>query len=294
MHSKQVRRRRALLLVLVVVSLILLTEYFGESPSSPLHTLQRGIAEVFSPIQQGASTVLSPVRDIGNWFSDTFKARSQVGELKSEVQSLRAQLALAKYAQAQNAQLRHEVGLDNSASISSYKPVSANVIERDAVLWYQTIKVDRGSDDGVHIGNPVVGDRGLVGDVSVVGPNYSFVTLITDHTMAEAAQVENRAGDSGVLVPAVGDPNGLVLQELPTNAQGIKDGQLVVTVGFKSGSLQDLYPPGIPIGQISNFSPENLANNGQATVTPVVDLRHLQTVQILTAPHAGAARAQVP
>jgi cell shape-determining protein MreC len=68
----------------------------------------------------------------------------------------------------------------------------------------------------------------------------------------------------------------------------------VVTVGFRSGPLQDLYPPGIPIGTVSNFNPETLANNGQISVTPVADLRHLETAQILTAPHAGAARAQLP
>ena len=51
MHDKQVRRRRAVLALLVVVSLILLTAYFGESPSSPLHSVQRGIVEVLSPIQ---------------------------------------------------------------------------------------------------------------------------------------------------------------------------------------------------------------------------------------------------
>ena len=96
-------------MVLVVISLILLTDYFGESPSSPLHTLQRGIVEVFSPIQQGASTILSPIRDIGNWFSDTFKARGQVGRLKAEVAKLQAKLAQAQYDLAQNAQLSHLV-----------------------------------------------------------------------------------------------------------------------------------------------------------------------------------------
>jgi rod shape-determining protein MreC len=168
------------------------------------------------------------------------------------------------------------------------------VISADAVLWYQTIELDKGSADGVAVGNPVIGDGGLVGNVTVVGPTYSVVTLITDHTVAVAAQVADHAGDTGVLVPAVGDPNQLVLQDLPTNAQGISGGELVVTVGFKSGPLQDLYPPGIPIGTVSNFNPETLANNGEVSVTPVADLRHLQTAQILTAPHAGAARAQVP
>jgi rod shape-determining protein MreC len=281
-------------LVLVVVSLILLTEYFGESSSSPLHTLQRGIAEVFSPIQQGASTVLSPVRDIGNWFSDTFKARSEVGQLKIEVHNLQRQLAQSQYAQSQLKQLQAQVRLDTSDSIHAYRPVAADVISRDAVLWYQRIEVDKGSDDGVRLNDPVIGGGGLVGDVTVVGPGYAIVTLITDHTMAVAAQVENQSGDTGVLVPAVGDPNHLVLQDLPTNASGVRNSQLVVTVGFKSGSLQDLYPPGIPIGQVSDFNPASLANNGQIKVTPVVDLRHLDSVQILTSPHAGAARAQVP
>ena len=280
--------------MLVVVSLILLTEYFGESPSSPLHSLQRGIAEVFSPIQQGASTVLSPIRDVGNWFSDTFKARSQVAQLKNEVHSLQRQLGQAQYAATQVKQLQKQVGLDASASINAYHPVAGNVISRDPILWYQRIEVDKGSDDGVRMGDPVVGGGGLVGVVTVLGPSYSIVTLITDHTMAVAAQVENRAGDTGVLVPAVGDPNHLVLQDLPTNAQGIKSSQLVVTVGFRSGKLQDLYPPGIPVGQVSDFNPATLANNGQIKVTPVVDLRHLDSVQILTSPHGGAARAQVP
>ena len=64
MHDKQVRRRRAILGVLVGVSLILLTAYFGESSSSPLHTVQRGVVEVLSPVQEGASKALKPVRDV--------------------------------------------------------------------------------------------------------------------------------------------------------------------------------------------------------------------------------------
>jgi rod shape-determining protein MreC len=293
-HSKQVRRRRLVLVVLVVISLILLTDYFGESPSSPLHTIQRGIVEVFSPIQQGASTVLSPVRDIGNWFSDTFKARSQVKQLRADNHKLVAELAQARSALAQNAQLSRLVGLDHSDSISSYHPVAGNVISRDPIVWYLQIEIDKGSDDGVRVGDPVIGDGGLVGNVSTVGPTYSEVALITNHTMSEAAQVVDQKNDSGVLVPAVGDPNQLVMQYLPTNAQGIRTGNLVLTVGFKSGSLQDLYPPGIPIGTVTNFTPDTLANNGTVRVTPVADLAHISVVQILTRPRARGVRAQLP
>jgi rod shape-determining protein MreC len=291
-HSKQVRRRRAVLATLVAVSLILLTAYFGESASSPLHSVQRGIVQVFSPVEEGASAALSPFRDVASFFSDTFKAKSEVNRLKARVNKLTAELTQEQYAASQNRQLVKQVGLDNTNSIASYKPVAAHVILRDPSLWYATVEVDKGSADGVQHGDPVTGFGALVGQVSVVGSNYSIVTLITDHTMAVAAQVLDTSGDAGVLVPAVGNPTQLVLQYLQPSAR-VQVGQLVSTVGFKSGPLQDLYPPGIPIGQVS-YVGNDLANNGEVQVTPIADLRRFTVVQILTLPHAGSLRAQVP
>jgi rod shape-determining protein MreC len=255
--------------------------------------VQRGIVEVLSPVQEGASKALKPVRDIAGWFSDTFHAKSQRDQLRHEVQMLRSELAQAQRAQAENAQLSKEVGLDNSASIASYKPVGAHVIARDPTLWYATIEVDKGSADGVRVDDPVIGDGGVVGRISTVDPTVSVVTLITDHSMAVSAQVQDSSGDSGVLVPAVGNPNQLLLQYLPRTAP-VQTGQQVVTAGFKQGPLQSLYPAGIPVGQVSNANQNELLNNGQVQVNPVADLRHLDAVQILTAPHGGTERAQVP
>ena len=278
--------------LLVVVSLVLLTAYFGSSPSSPLHSIQRGIAAVFSPVQEGASKALSPFRDVANFFSQTFKAKAQVNRLQQQVHHLQAELAQAQYAASLNRQLSKQVGLDRSAGMAAYRPVSADVTFRDASLWYETVEVDKGAADGVKLGDPVTGYGALVGKVSDVGSDFSVVTLITDHTMAEAAQVADTSGDSGVLQPAVGNPSQLVLSYLPKYAS-IQVGQTVMTVGFKSGPLQDLYPPGIPIGTVSYVGDE-LANNGQVQVTPDADLRHLTVVQILTTPHAGTERAQLP
>jgi rod shape-determining protein MreC len=292
-HDKQVRRRRAVLGLLVGVSLILLTAYFGESPNSPLHTVQRGIVEVLSPIQVGASKALSPVRDVASWVSSTLHAKSRADQLQKEVNTYRAQLAQAQSAVAQNAQLSAEVGLDKADGISSYKPVAASVISRDPTLWYATIEVDKGADDGVHLDDPVLGGGGLVGKVTTVDATVSIVTLITDHSMAVAAQVQDSRGDYGVLVPAVGNPNELLLQYLDRTSP-VQSGQQVVTAGFKDGPLQSLYPAGIPIGQVSNFNQNDLLNNGEVQVRPGVDLRHLGAVQILTTPHAGSARAQLP
>ena len=292
MHDKQVRRRRAVLALLVGASLILLTAYFGESPQSPLHDVQRGIVQVVSPVQQGASTVLSPVKDVASWFSDTLNAKSRSDRLAKQVATLTKQLDYYEQKATLTSQLEKQVGLDQSNSINSYQPVGASVIGRDPTFWYQTITINKGSDDGVGINDPVTGDGALVGKVTTLDPTVSVVTLITDHTFGAAAEVLDGAGDPGLLVPAVGAPNQLLLQQLPTNAQ-IQPQDQVVTAGFSYGSLTDLYPAGIPIGRVSSVNQNDLLTNGQVTVSPDADLRHLSDVQVLTRPHNAVARAQV-
>jgi rod shape-determining protein MreC len=300
-HDKKVRRRRAVLALLVGISLLLLTAYFGESPSSPLHSIQRGIVEVLSPLQKGASTVLSPFKDVGNYFSGLFTAKSRANRLQTEVDQLRAQNATLQQKVINDAQLTREVGLDSSVrSLSAYGRVGASVIGRSPTLWYETIEVDKGSSDGVEVNDPVIGDGALVGKVTEVGSTFSVVTLVTDHTFAVAAEVQDGAGDSGVLAPQVGNPNQLILSNLPKpgpNQSLPLKGQQVVTAGYKDPAnpeLDSLYPQGIPIGVVSNANQDNLFNNGQITVSVDADLRHLSFVQILTAPQAGTARAQVP
>jgi rod shape-determining protein MreC len=297
-HDKQVRRRRAVLALLVCASLILLTAYFGKSSSSPLHSAQRGIAEVMSPIQNGASTVLSPVRDVAGWVSSTFNAKSENGRLTRENATLKGELAQALYAETQVKRLSALVKLDESpgVNIDDYSPVAADVIGYDPSLWYQQIEVDKGSDDGVRQGDPVVGNDGLVGDVSTVSSSVSYVTELTDDKFGAGAEIVP-GGYPGVLQPQAGN-SGLLLTYLPTNATGIQAGDEVVTDGFvdsSDSSVHSNFPPGIPIGQVSSsFNEGDLINNQQVPITPAVNLRNLSVVQILTRPYpAGTEHASL-
>ncbi len=288
-----------MLVVLVVISLLLLTDYFGESSSSPLHRVQRGIVAVLSPIQSGASTVFSPVSDVANWMSTTLHAKTQRDQLKRQLQTADQQLANYKTQAYQNAYLSKQLGLAQTVGLNRYDPVAANVISRDPSLWYQTIEVDAGSGDGVAVNNPVTGDGGLVGKVTEVTGSTSIVTLITNASSNEqfgvTASLTNKTGDTGVLEPAVGNPNQMVLQDLPNRAQ-ITPGMQVVTAGYADPSnpqLNSLYPPGILIGTVASFNPNELLNSGQVPVTPTANVRGFTSVQILTKVGSGTERAQV-
>ena len=115
-----------MLVVLVIISLLLLTDYFGESSSSPLHRVQRGIVAVLSPIQSGASTVFSPVSDVANWVSTTLHAKTQRDQLQKQLHYADQQLAKYRTQQVQNRYLSKQLGI--SQRINKYTPVAANVI----------------------------------------------------------------------------------------------------------------------------------------------------------------------
>ncbi|MBS1870415.1 MAG: rod shape-determining protein MreC [Actinobacteria bacterium] len=293
MYDKQVRRRRAVLALLVVVSLILLTAYFGESAGSPLHSVQRGVVAVLSPVQEGASRALKPVRDLFGWFGDTARAKKERDQLRKQRDSLLQQVVGYKVALQDNAELRRDLALDQN-SLQGYDTRTVRVIGRPANnLLLDRLQVDAGSGAGVRMGDPVVADGGLVGHISFVAPDSSFVTLITDPSSSVSVKVLNTAGDTGLLKPSVGDPLDLLVQLLPRRAAVSVD-DIVVTAGFRTSRLESLYPPNVPVGRVTKADPEELASDQQVHVAPIADLRHLDFVQILVgASGASGARAQV-
>lgn len=297
MYDKQVRRRRAVLALLVVVSLILLTLYFGESPSSPLHTVQRGVISVLSPIQEGASRALKPARDLFGWFGDTFDAKKERDQLRDQRDALLERDLDYQRAMRENEQLREMVGLQSSNGLDAYDKVTTRIIARSPNnLFRDTLQVSAGRGDGVSVGDAVIADGGLVGHVSTAAPGTAVVTLITDQRSTVSARVlnGNNRADLGLLKPSVGDPLDLLVQLLPRDAP-IREGDYVVTAGLRGSRLESLYPPNIPIGRVSRADPRELDSDQQVHVSPLADLRHLEFVQILTgAAEADGERAQIP
>jgi rod shape-determining protein MreC len=282
LYDKTVRRRRMVLGLLVVCSLILLTAYFGEGAGSPLHSVQRGFLQVVSPIQDGASRALKPGRDLFGWFGDTLDAKDERDKLRKELEQTRRQ-AIANAAAAREVeQLRKLVGLDRDLGIDQMDPVAARVITRSPTLWYSTVSINKGTGDGVRVDQPVINGDGLVGTVTSATGNAAIVTLITDHTSGVSAVV-NESGVAGVVQPAVGNPNDLLL-EFIRRGDRIEEGQTVVTAGSRSQRYESLFPPGIPVGRVSKVDDTELNVYQRVHVKPFAQLRRLDVVQVLTDP----------
>src|SRR5918999_669382 len=272
---KAIRRRRAVLAIFVALSIAILTAYFGESSGGVFHTLQRGAQEAFAPIETGASRALKPVRDFFGWAGDTIDAKDQNEALKKEVERLRTDLAEAQTAVRDSGQLKGIAQLHQQDYFpQGTQPVVARVIARSPTVWHSSVKIDKGTSDGVRLDQPVIASGGLVGK-------------ITSATGGTSAQVFP-AGVTGVVRPEVGNPDDLLLESVESGRR-VTENTLVITSGFTSSRLESLFPRGIPIGRVSKVDFDELETYQRVHLKPFADLRQLDIVEVLT--RRGTAQA---
>lgn len=288
MYDKTVRRRRAVLGLLVAFSLILLTAYFGESGGGALHGVQRGTSEVLNPIQEGASRALKPVRDLFGWFGDTLSAKGDLKDARAERDTYRTDALEAERLKRENKRLSDLLELDGALELKDYGPKTGRVIAQSPTVWYATIRINQGSNDGVRKGQPVINEQALIGKVTEVFSGSAQVTLITD-TTSNVSALAGQPGIFGVVRPAsAGNPNDLVMKYIPARSR-LNPGDRVVTRGSvtETDRLQSLFPPGLPIGEITRI--ENAGTDTQEVhLRPYASLRSLEFVQILTRPKGAA------
>ncbi|MGI8945496.1 MAG: rod shape-determining protein MreC [Thermoleophilaceae bacterium] len=288
--SKVVRRRRAALAVFVGLSLAMVTVYFGESSGGAFHTLQRGAQEALAPFETGAGRALKPFRDLFGWFGDTVDAKGENEDLRAELERLRNSLAESDTATRDASELRGLVDLSEDEGFpQGTDPVAARVIAHSPTVWYSSIKIDKGSSDGISEDQPVIAAGGLAGKVTRVTAGTSEVTLITDAASAVSAQVMPD-GATGIVKPEVGKPEDLLLDFIEKGRRVTK-GTTVVTSGFNSGRVASRFPRGVPIGRVSRVDLDEVELYQRVHLEPFADLRRIDFVQVLTAKGAAGEQA---
>lgn len=192
-------------------------------------------------------------------------------ELQSKVSSLETQLVQMQQ-QLQELQVLSSL-LDFARSNPESQYVAASVIGRDPVPFLRFIQIDKGSDDGLRHGMPVVTDQGLVGRIDAVTAGASRVQLITDSNSA----VNVRLQTSGIEAMLVGSITGEVSLQMVPQDVSLKPGELILTSGLGGN-----YPPGIVVGQVVTVRKRANDLFQTASIQPAADLANLPAVLAIT------------
>lgn len=237
--------------------------------------IQGTFLAMITPFLKSGSELEKKISAVRTGLKSLEELEKENADLLVENKKLRATNQLLAEVQTENAQLRKSLDFRER---STFNLVPARVVARDASAWWNSILIDRGSNDGIRPEMPVVTDQGLVGKTTTVDDNVCRVVLISDENCKVAVVVEG-SPDKGILWSVTGtrvsDPTipELTIRFLPKTAS-LKPGQKVYSSG-----LGGIFPSGLLVGEVSDFTVREL--DAQAKVQSKIDLATIEDVFVI-------------
>lgn len=239
----------------------------------------RGVEGAFGFIRNPIAALMDWTADRTDAYADVLTgprelqlALAQIEQLEEENAALRRELEEMREVQAENQILRQY--FDYASLNPTFERVLATVIARDTSPSFQSIIVDKGTNDGILVGMPVESTRGLVGVVFRADARSSQILLLTDNISSVAARLsESRA--TGILQGG-GLGGSLTMDWIPLETS-VTIGDLVVTSG-----LGGKFPPNVPIGRVIEVERLEADLFQRAVVQPAVDFANLEAVFVIT------------
>ena len=211
---------------------------------------------------------------INEWGQDNIVTREQLLEenrsLKQQLLILERKLQGLASVTTENARLRE---LMNSAEFVAERVLVAELIGVSPDPLIHTIMINKGEQDKVYVGQPLLDANGLMGQVIEVGPYISHVLLITDVTHALPVEI-NRNGVRAV-VEGKGELHELSLRHV-SNTVDVREGDLVVSSG-----LGGRFPKGYPVGTVSKVTHNPGKPFAQVLVEPKAQLNRSRHVLLV-------------
>ncbi len=236
-----------------------------------LGVIQSAFLGLISPLSRSGHAVESSIGSLHKDLMSLDQLQAEYNRLLLENKQLRAENNGLRDLQQDNDHLRNILGYRER---SSFHLIPAAVLGHDAEAWWSTIKISRGSQDGIAPDMPVITDRGLVGKTTAVSDHMSEVVLITDENCKVAAKVEGTK-EQGICAGTRAPEGELQLAFLSKLAE-LQPGQKVYTAGVSGG----VFPSGIALGTVKTFHAREL--DGEATLDPAADLGSLEEVFVVT------------
>jgi len=206
-----------------------------------LETLRQVAAVVVYPFQRLAAAPASIAGRIGEFFVTHSSLREENNRLRRENFDNAARQQQLEALQAENAHLRRLHEARGRAEVD-FIAVEALYAARDP--FSRKLIVDRGTQHDVRPGQPVVDERGVVGQVTRVYPWLAEVTLVTDK--GQFVPVQNVRNGLRAVLAGTGNDGALDLRFIPLNAD-FQNGDRLVTSG-----IDGVYPPGLPVAQVTH------------------------------------------
>ncbi|MCK9246238.1 MAG: rod shape-determining protein MreC [Anaerolineaceae bacterium] len=256
---------RNLIIILVVVGVLFLaisgylTPLFSFSVS-PFISAQSWLSQRYLAFND----FFNSPRDMATLRAENARLESEVAMLQSEVVALQENLA--------QSDILYTL-LDFARTNPEHEYVAATVIGREISPFLQYVIIDKGSNDGLRHGMPVVTQQGLVGRIDALISDAARIQMITDANSTVNVKLQT-AGVEGLVRGSV--TGEISLDMVPVDVE-VQIGEILMTSG-----LGGTYPPNIFVGQIFSMQSRQNVLFQTGSIQPVVDFSNLSAVLVIT------------
>lgn len=269
-----------------------MTPIFGRGPSLQLRLfiaisisaslmLADSRLDAFSGVRYILNSIVAPIQYTANLprtmfdgLYQRFNSRQQLIEntesLKREILFLKSRVGLLDQYEEENQRLRKLLG---SPFVRDEKKVVTEVMAVDSSPYRHQVVIDKGLTDGVYVGQPVINEKGIVGQVTFVAAHNSRVLLLVDANNSIPVQVVRN--DIRVIASGKGELENIYLEHISLSTD-IREGDLLVTSG-----LGGLYPEGYPVAYVSEVDNDNSRQFAQIKADPVVEFDRLRYLLLI-------------
>jgi len=277
--TRTARRRGIAFAVLLVISTMLMA--FSSNPT--VREVQNGVSFAFRPIQGAVHELASGVASVANAIAEIDRLRIDNSALIAENERLKIENALNAEDRRQNDVL---TGLLQLRAGFEHQTVAATVIARESSEFRRLVVLDRGSNDGIAVGDvAIVAGRALAGRVTEVGPDSAKVVLLTDGEFTVIGQTTTSAA-TGEVIGQLGA--GVLVMRQIDSSEVVTVGDEVVTAGIElGGGVRSPYPKGLLLGQVIDVRRDANDVVQTAFLQPAADVDKLEYVLVITSYEGG-------
>ena len=238
------RKKTLLFFVVIIFSFVLMTYQSKKGHTLSVDFLRGPLNSMHAASHSLTEAVTRPFRMIALREKENVELKKKIDELLLEKEKYREALL-------ENKRLKELLSLRESKK--DYV-ASAKVIARGIDNWTHTLLIDKGSRDGVAKDMAAITPRGLAGKITSVSASYAYLLLLNDINFSASVRIQGNRTE-GVLSGT--GSRKCVLKYVPFEDE-IKTGDIAITSG-----LDMLFPPGIPVGYVSNVDSKTGGGNFQ-------------------------------
>ncbi|VGO22072.1 Cell shape-determining protein MreC [Pontiella sulfatireligans] len=261
-----------------VAAVLLLAVVFVPLPSLTLKG-KGAVRGVMAPAERGFSSVWKRLADAGAAIRGMGGAAEKNRDLSLELVRVQAELSQLCDAEADNERLRRAFEFSRQ---KSYTMIPCNVVSRNISGWWSTVRLGKGTRDGIEENRPVISPDGLVGKVAEATPLTAEVLLVSDPACRVSAKI-SRSNTFGLVRGAGANLKGLPMarMEFIDKDKEVRVGDEVVTSGLSSAGGG--FPKGVHIGYVDKVHRDDSGLYQYAEIIPRATVGLLDYVFVVAA-----------